>query len=86
MSASWQDRGGAETTLLSSYLASPIRLVFADQGFAGKLVAWAAETLKTTVEIVCKPADQRGIVVHPKRWVVERSLLADGASPPGSIR
>jgi transposase len=74
MSASWQDRDGAKTTLLSTYLTSPIRYVFADQGFAGKLVDWAAETLQTTVEIVRKPADQRGFVVHPKRWVVERSL------------
>jgi transposase len=74
MSASLQDRDGAKTTLLSTYLTSPIRHVFADQGFAGKLVDWAAETLKTTVEIVRKPADQRGFVVHPKRWVVERSL------------
>ncbi|UQU67426.1 IS5 family transposase [Couchioplanes caeruleus] len=74
MSASWQDRDGAKTTLLSTYTASPIRYVFADQGFAGKLVDWAAETLKITVEIVRKPADQQGFVVHPKRWVVERSL------------
>jgi transposase len=74
MSASWQDRDGAKPTLLSMYLSSPIRHVFADQGFAGKLVDWAADTVKTTVEIVRKPADQQGFVVHPKRWVVERSL------------
>jgi transposase len=74
MSAAWQDRDGARTTLLSTYLFSPIRHVFADQGFAGRLVDWAAETLHTTVEIVRKPTDQRGFVVHPKRWVVERSL------------
>jgi hypothetical protein len=36
MSASWQDRDGAETILLSTYLTSPIRHVFADQGFAGR--------------------------------------------------
>jgi transposase len=74
MSASRQDRDGARTTLLSTYLFSPIRHVFADQGFAGRLVGWAADTLGTTVEIVRKPADQVGFVVHPKRWVVERSL------------
>ncbi|GAA4973215.1 IS5 family transposase [Actinoplanes utahensis] len=74
MSAACQDRDGAKTTLLSTYLFSPIRHVFADQGFAGRLVDWAAATLATTVEIVRKPADQRGFVVHPKRWVVERSL------------
>jgi transposase len=26
------------------------------------------------VEIVRKPAEQRGFAVHPKRWIVERSL------------
>jgi hypothetical protein len=34
----------------------------------------AATTLHTTVEIVRRPAEQRGFAVHPKRWVVERSL------------
>jgi transposase len=74
MAASWQDRDGAKTTLLSAYLTTPIRHVFADQGFAGRLVDWAQATLQTTVEIVRKPVDQRGFAVHPKRWVVERSL------------
>src|SRR5215211_4777224 len=74
MAASWQDRDGAKTTLLSAYLATPIRHVFADSGFAGRLVDWAAARLQTTVEIVRKPAEQRGFAVHPKRWVVERSL------------
>ncbi|MFF3867166.1 hypothetical protein [Micromonospora sp. NPDC001898] len=35
---------------------------------------WARDLLRTTVEIVRKPADQRGFVVHPRRWVVERTL------------
>ncbi len=74
MAASWQDRDGARTTLLSTYLTTPIRQVFADQGFAGRLVDWAADRLHTTVEIVRKPAEQRGFAVHPKRWIVERSL------------
>ena len=26
------------------------------------------------IDIVRKPADQRGFEVHPKRWVVERTL------------
>src|SRR5918997_462523 len=74
MAASWQDRDGAKTTLLSAYLATPVRHVFADQGFAGRLVDWAATRLQMTVQIVRKPAEQRGFAVHPKRWVVERSL------------
>jgi transposase len=56
------------------YLTSPVRHVFADQGFAGRFVDRARDTLKTTVEIVRKPAEQRGFVVHPRRWVVERTL------------
>jgi hypothetical protein len=46
MSASWQDRDGGNTTLLSTYLRTSIRYVFADQGFAGRLVDWAAVTLR----------------------------------------
>jgi transposase len=74
LAASWPDRDGGKTALLGAYLASPIRYVFADQGFAGRFVDWAHTTLKTTVEIVRKPADQRGFAGHPRRWVVERTL------------
>ncbi|MGS2640874.1 IS5 family transposase [Streptosporangium sp. LJ11] len=74
MAASRQDRDGAKTVLLGTYLATPIRYVFADQGFTGRLVDWAHDILKTTVEIVRKPAEQRGFAVHPRRWVVERTL------------
>jgi transposase len=74
LAASWQDRDGAKTALLSAYLTTPIRHVFADAGFADKLVDWAKDTLRTTLEIVRKPADQRGFAVHPRRWVVERTL------------
>ena len=74
MAASWQDRDGAKTALLSAYLTTPIRYVYADQGFAGRLVEWAKTTLRTTLDIVRKPADQRGFAVLPRRWVVERTL------------
>jgi len=74
LAASWQDRDDGKTALLGLYLTSPIRHVFADQGFAGRFVDWARATLKTTVEIVRKLADQQGRAVHPRRWVVERTL------------
>jgi hypothetical protein len=48
LAASWQDRDGGKTALLGTYLSSPIRHVFADQGFAGRFVDWAGTTLKTT--------------------------------------
>ncbi|MDT0331449.1 IS5 family transposase [Nocardiopsis lambiniae] len=74
MAASVQDRDGARTTLLSLYLCTPVRFVFADAGFAGRLVAWAERFVATTVHIVRKAPDQVGFAVIPRRWVVERSL------------
>ncbi|MFC5163104.1 IS5 family transposase [Nonomuraea angiospora] len=71
MAASWQDRDGAKTALLSAYLTTPIRHVFGLRGTAGD---WARDTLHTTLEIVPKPADQRGFSVISRRWVVERTL------------
>jgi len=74
LAACWQDRDGGKGALLATYAATPIRHVFADQGFAGRFVDWAKSVLSTTVEIVRKPAGQQGFVVHPRRWVVERTL------------
>ncbi|WP_306371674.1 IS5 family transposase [Nocardiopsis sp. CC223A] len=74
MAASVQDRDGAKTTLLSLYLATPVRFVFADAGFAGALVAWTHRLLSTTLHIVRKDPAQVGFAVIPRRWVVERTL------------
>ncbi len=49
-------------------------LIWADQGFAGRLVAWAEEILGRTVEIVRKQPGQRGFQIQPKRWAVERTF------------
>jgi transposase len=48
--------------------------VFADAGFAGRLVDWAAAILRTTLHIVRKPEGQRRFAVIPRRWAVERTL------------
>jgi hypothetical protein len=72
--AARQDRDGAKTVLLWTYLTTPVRFVFADGGFAGRLPEWAQTFLCTTIEVVRKPAGQRGLAVIPRRWVVERSL------------
>ena len=74
LAASVQNRDGAKTTLLSAYLISPIRFVFADGGFAGKLVDWARTILATVVHVVRKPEGQHGSAVIPRRWCVERTL------------
>jgi transposase len=74
LAASVQDRDGAKTTLLSMYLATPVRFVFADGGFAGKLVDRASRILATTLHIVRKPEGRQGFAVIPRRWAVERTF------------
>ncbi|WP_280719786.1 IS5 family transposase [Kitasatospora sp. MAP5-34] len=51
-----------------------ITLVWADGGYTGRLVAWAKETLRLTLEVVKRSDDVSGFVVLPRRWVVERTL------------
>jgi transposase len=74
LAASVQDRDGAKSVLLDTYLRTPVRYVFADGGFAGRLLEWATQILRTTVHIVRKPTGQRGFAVIPRRWAVERTL------------
>jgi transposase len=70
-----QDRDGARP-LLEQLRAScrRIRLVWADGGYAGKLVDWARTTVTLAVAIVKRSDDAAGFVVLPRRWVVERTL------------
>jgi transposase len=72
--ASVQDRDAAKP-LLGKLMESfgRIKLVFADSGYAGKLVDWALEKLNLKLQIV-KRTDKHSFQVLPRRWVVERSL------------
>jgi transposase len=74
LSAAVQDRNGAKSVLLDTYLRTRVRFVFADGGFAGRLLDWAQQFLATTVQIVRKPAGQQGFAVIPRRWAVERTF------------
>ena len=72
--ANVQDRDGARPVLAAVRKAFPtISLVWADGGYAGKLVEWARRSA-LVLEIVRKPEGQRTFEVLPKRWVVERTL------------
>ena len=51
-----------------------VRLVFADGGYAGKLLDWAREQLPLTLQIVKRSDNTKGFHVLPRRWVVERTL------------
>jgi transposase len=73
--ASVQDRdGGASVLRLAHRLFPILRRVFADGGYAGRLVSKAKRHWKLTIGVVSKPAGQRGFAVLPRRWVVERTL------------
>jgi putative transposase len=70
-----QDRDGARPLLWALHTCFPsVRLVWADCGYAGKLVGWAAEQLRLTVQIVAKLAGQTTFVVLHRRWAVERTF------------
>ena len=73
--AAIQDRDGGSgiLKLLHGSLAS-VGLVYADGGYQGRLVALAQSAWGIALEIVRKPADQRGFAVLPRRWVVERTF------------
>jgi len=51
-----------------------ISLVWADGGYAGKLVSWAKNGLRLTLQIVKRTDHLSGFHVLPRRWVVERTL------------
>ena len=73
--ASTQDRDGARPLLGElTAVCRRIRLVWADGGYAGKLVTWAHEHLRLRVHIVKRPDHSKGFIVLPRRWVVERTL------------
>ncbi len=73
--ASRQDRDGARQLLVDHYFATPsCRFLWADGGFAGRFVEWAAKIVKTTVQVVRKKDGQKGFQPLPRRWVVERTL------------
>jgi len=69
------DRDGGRRLLERLRFTMPsVALVFADGGYAGRLVRWAHRMLRVAIEIMCKPADQQGFAVLPRRWVAELTL------------
>ena len=73
--ASVQDRDGA-LLLLPQFEANSQRLraLYADGAYAGALEDAVSYFYGWNLTIVKKLDDQKGFVVLPKRWMVERSL------------
>jgi transposase len=67
-----QDRDGAVPLLRQSRQRHPlIEHAYADSAYNSDRVR---DATSITIEIVRKFADQTGFVVHPRRWVVERTF------------
>lgn len=73
--ANIQDHDGAEQVLAETHdLCPSVTYGWADQGYTGELVEWAAALLCITLSIVKRPSNQKGFVVLARRWVVERTI------------
>ncbi|MCJ0907292.1 IS5 family transposase [Rhodococcus sp. ARC_M6] len=70
-----QDRDGA-VRLLAALRAhfSTVSLVWADGGYAGRLIGCAKSVLSLTVQVVKRTDSGKGFKVLPRRWVVERTF------------
>ena len=72
-SAAMQDRDGAKLLLNhAKKTLGSIEKIFADGGYAGKLVAWVQRKFNIALEIV-KRSELHEFVVLPVRWIIERT-------------
>ena len=73
--ASIQDRDGAKLVLAKVAGRFPrLQLIWADGGYAGKLIEWVKAVCQWTLEIIKRSDDVKGFQVLPRRWVVERTF------------
>ena len=73
--ANIQDRDGAKLVIDKLIGRFPrMRLVWADAGYAGKLIEWVWALTGWALEIVKRPRDRHHFQVLPRRWVVERTF------------
>lgn len=74
-SAAVQDRDGAKLVLAKLRGGFPrLRLLWADGGYAGRLVDWVRTACGWALEIVKRAEGATGFHLLPKRWIVERTF------------
>lgn len=74
-SASIQDRDGAKLVIAKLLGCFPrLALIWADGGYAGKLIEWVKTLGGWVLQIVRRCDDMKGFVMLPKRWIVERTF------------
>jgi|TARA_Y100000310_G_C20240877_1_gene604620 transposase len=71
-----QDRDGAVWVLdaPTRRLFPFLEKIFADSAYGGPKLRAAIADATWVIEVVRRPADQKGFEVLPKRWVVERTI------------
>jgi transposase len=78
MAASVQDRDGALHLLdVLRYRCSRLRVIWADQAYAGDLIAWmwALRPWRNVhLAMVKRPEGTKGFLLLSKRWIVERTF------------
>ena len=73
--ANIQDRDGAKLVLPQLKEKCPrLELIWADGGYAGKLIPWVKENLGYDLEIIKRSDNTKGFKILPRRWVVERTF------------
>lgn len=72
--ANLPDRDGARRLAGACKAFPRLRKIWVDGSYTGDVKALYQEEHQIDFEIVEKPAAQKGFVVSPKRWVVERSF------------
>jgi putative transposase len=73
-SASVQDRDGVKRVTAGITARFPrLKLIWADGAYQAA-VGWAKQFGRYVLELVRKPAGQKGFVLLPRRWVVERTF------------
>ena len=75
LAANVQDRAGAKPLLEQLKARAPrLEWIWADGGYSGKLIDWVARVCQWVLCIVKRSDDQKGFVLLPRRWVVERTF------------
>src|SRR5262245_62085689 len=73
--ANIQERNGAKLVFArAAAKCSGVRLVWADGGYAGNLLAWLQQLCGWVPEIVKRHELVKGWHLSPRRWVVERTI------------
>jgi len=71
--ANWSESaGGCESIHMAKEQFPTLQKIWADSGYRGSLVEYAAQWCTIDLEIVRPKQDQQGFVAQRKRWIVER--------------